>query len=794
MKIRKITSINTYKSFSDFSWSKFCKNASGQEEVLNNFSIFFGENGSGKSSICEILKNLTQISEFTDNTPSLAEIEINDDSGNVVHKYENGNWMNSRLQENSILFFDVDFVNVNIHTHGIRANNLQQGGHTQKAGKLIIDLDENANELKGIVVDKKNESEIFDKSCADTLSLNFSDKDQELYKTYKDTDGKAKKDKIIKLQEKLKITEVALVSLKKLNSRYAEIGKLSEVKELVFNSTILDKLTITELFNRQIKEKSQDKADSQVKEHFEKHKDFIEGARNKIPQDYKNENCPLCMQPLANASKVIEFYRATFDETYEKEKERFLSDIQNAKDNIGNLKSIVLSMPKNIAIIFDELEKLKTDFELSDVYSLEERKEYASKINDISAKDLDELIKALDLLKSIERKTIADEKLYSEAEKTLLDVKDAVQSVNHLVSTKNKILTDFINKYSDRNKITTEITENTQEITQLQEVVAFLNMDKITFMNKHREVVVKQKELAGELKKAEDDLKNYLANTIPESVIDKMISILNKFNLTFTLEHITPAPNTRDYSFSFKIKDTKGNERDLKDGLSEGERQLISLSFFFAINDKVSDRQKKVLVFDDPITSLDSPNLKILAELIQLKTQEFSQVIVFTHHPLFFKYLAKCEDPNPYKFGVLKNIDTFGGSFVFCDPGFDLINELQKCAEEISKNAQNGNLKPEEVALKYGQLLRLTVEKFIKNDLLMWDKEKNFEKEIISNLSSSQNKIGKLDNADLETLMNIYKYCNYSNLLHADKEAPSALSELTNHITKFNLILDKVTN
>ena len=159
---------------------------------------------------------------------------------------------------------------------------------------------------------------------------------------------------------------------------------------------------------------------------------------------------------------------------------------------------------------------------------------------------------------------------------------------------------------------------------------------------------------------------------------------------------------------------------------------------------------------------------------------------------MFYKYLTKCEKPNPCKFGVLKNHEAFGGSFIFFDPGFNLITEVQKCNEEIKQKAQSGNLKPEEIALKYGQLLRLAVEKFIKHELLMWDKESNFEKEIIANLSNSKSKIRKLDDSDLEVMTNIHKYCNHSNLLHADKENPSALSELMIYIDKFVKIQDKV--
>lgn len=54
MQIRKIKSIKGYKSFTDFQWLEFCKNKDGQEAVLQKFSVVFGENGSGKSSLCDI--------------------------------------------------------------------------------------------------------------------------------------------------------------------------------------------------------------------------------------------------------------------------------------------------------------------------------------------------------------------------------------------------------------------------------------------------------------------------------------------------------------------------------------------------------------------------------------------------------------------------------------------------------------------------------------------------------------------------------------------------------------------
>ncbi|MEK6645823.1 MAG: AAA family ATPase [Candidatus Firestonebacteria bacterium] len=789
MEIRKITTIKAYKSFSDFSWSNFCKNASSQETVLQKFSVVFGENGAGKSAICDIFKSVSQTQDFQNTPPTLAEVEINDGSNNQIYKYKNGNW-SSQIDKNAFLFFDIDFVNANVHTHGVRSSNLQQGAHTQKAGQLIIDLDEQANTLKKTVKAKKEELDALEKYCTDILRQKFFDKDQELFKTYEKIDETSQKDTIIKTQDELKQIETALVSLQKLNRQYADIGKLSEVGKFIFDLALPDKKIFIELFGRQIKERAQDKSDVTIKAHFEKHKKFIELAKNEIPTNYQNENCPLCMQPLANASRVIEYYRVVFDQTYEDEKRKFLSNIQSTKNELELFKLALNSLPVKITTVFDALEKIKIDFEIQDIYKLEEKTEWVKKFNDVSIVELDELLVALESLRSIERKQIDVKKIYSAIIKQFEEIKKMVESLDKLVVAKNKNIVDFKRKYSDQSKITNEIQEKNQKQTKLEELVDFLKSGKIKLIKNQNEAITKQKTLLGAVKKAEGERDAYLTSIVPEKIIKHMIATLDKFNLNFIIEPIKSSLHTKDYVFSFKIKDGKDIERTLKDGLSEGERQLLSIAFFFALHENLQNKESIVLIFDDPITSLDSPNLKILAELIHKKTKEFEQVIVFTHHPLFFKYLTKCE-LSPCKFGVLKNADAFGGSFMFFDPGFNLTAEMQKCNEEINQNAKSGKLKPEEIALKYGQLLRLAIEKFIKNDLLMWDKEKKFD-EVTENLKYGKNKIAKLSDDDLDVMTNMYKYCNYSNLLHADKETPSALSELMAHIDKFVKILDRV--
>lgn len=108
------------------------------------------ENAYGKSSPCNLLKNLSQIKDFDCNTQFLVEIEIRINSSCQSYKYENM-WTPNKLDTKSVLFFVIDFITANVHTHCVKSNNLQQFAHIKKTDKLIIDLDEQSDKLKSLI-------------------------------------------------------------------------------------------------------------------------------------------------------------------------------------------------------------------------------------------------------------------------------------------------------------------------------------------------------------------------------------------------------------------------------------------------------------------------------------------------------------------------------------------------------------------------------------------------------------------------------------------------------------------
>lgn len=796
MEIRRFTSVKKFKSFVDFEWAKFCRFTNGKDaagapkvqvEELGAVSAIFGENGSGKSTLCGILKNLSQHDDFGTTAPEHAEVEVEKNGTKTVYKFENGIWTNGRLNRDDISFFDVDFINGHVHTHGNRGN--QQGQHSQNAGQLIIDLDAEAHRLR--TVRERCDGEVIDfkKANDHALKLEVSDADKAYFARFAamDTVGIAA---ALEGAKKASVETIArLVALRKLETRQAEITGIAAVTVLPVPEAIPGLDACKELFTREVKEKAQEGADADVKAHFEKHRSFIESAKGSIPADYSFHNCPLCMQPLANAAKVIEYYKAAFDQTYETEKKKLLSDVESMETSFAALGEAQSRLSVLTAAAFASLEKIGTTFDIEGLYSVDEKTAISEKTDTLAVPgQLSILMDGLESLKTLERKPVDVDAAHTALATYSGKITSMTTEVNSMLALKNAAIATFKAKYVDKSTLMSEIGALSAAVTSSDTTTAFLETGKMTAIKEHDEASSKLKILTDAARDAADKLAEHLANTIPTSVIMKMAAILDKFNLNFRLEHDDPAPNTKSYTFSYKVKDRDGKERQFKDGLSEGERQIISLAFFFAINDGIAGKESKVLVLDDPITSLDASNLKILAELIYKQKDVFAQVIVLTHHPLFFKYLSK--EDNVVKFGVLKNGDQFGGSFVYNDREFDLTKEVKKCSEEITLSATAGTFRPEETVLKYGQLLRIAVERLIKNEVLMWDKG-NF-KNVLEKLASGKAQLGKLTDADMEAIIDIYNFCNWSNTMHVDKEPTAALSELKMHIGKFTDIVDHI--
>ncbi|MBK8712989.1 MAG: AAA family ATPase [Niastella sp.] len=78
-----------------------------------------------------------------------------------------------------------------------------------------------------------------------------------------------------------------------------------------------------------------------------------------------------------------------------------------------------------------------------------------------------------------------------------------------------------------------------------------------------------------------------------------------------------------------------------KECLSEGDKSTIALAFFLSKLDIDTNRQNKILIFDDPLSSLDTNRRTYTIGIIKALFQQMKQVVVLSHNEYFLHEIGK---------------------------------------------------------------------------------------------------------------------------------------------------------
>jgi wobble nucleotide-excising tRNase len=121
---------------------------------------------------------------------------------------------------------------------------------------------------------------------------------------------------------------------------------------------------------------------------------------------------------------------------------------------------------------------------------------------------------------------------------------------------------------------------------------------------------------------------------------------LSRFNAGFRLDSVTYA-NTRGgptCTYNVLINNTPvpiggadpaRGQASFRNTLSSGDRNTLALAFFFASLDQDADLANKVIVIDDPISSLDEHRALTTVQEIRRLAERATQVIVLSHNKPF---------------------------------------------------------------------------------------------------------------------------------------------------------------
>ena len=186
--------------------------------------------------------------------------------------------------------------------------------------------------------------------------------------------------------------------------------------------------------------------------------------------------------------------------------------------------------------------------------------------------------------------------------------------------------------------------------------------------------------------------------------------LLNSGFTSFTIREKTDKPNY------YEIVRSDGS---IATNLSEGERNFLAFLYFhqqvLGFNNEEDEITQKIVVVDDPVSSMDSSALFIVSSLIrQMFTLcpghynkkesniEISQIFVLTHNALFHHYVtAGYDDPRHYSYfsffevkkkneisSIVPSLDERNGNLVNKNPQKSYYTSLWDAYNEVdSSNA-----------------------------------------------------------------------------------------------------------
>ncbi|GAA8122222.1 AAA family ATPase [Helicobacter pylori] len=576
-------------------------------ENLNSINFIYGANGSGKTTISSFLKNL-------------AENGIEDKFANSKIEWHNSESL--KIEVYNKQFKEEQFRNSQIKgifTLGKKTNENLENIESKKESinKEKEKKIKNEESLQKLKQERKEKEKDFTNSCWEKLYKKNEENFKEILEGFK---------------RKEKFKEKILEEFKSNEHNESEIVKLEELKEnikIVFskNQTELVPLecNLTDfdsIENHSIwEQKIVGSGDVAIADLIKKinNEDWVAQGREYLSKD--GNACPFCQKETITEDfkKQLESYFDTnyqeSTETIKKMKEDYTS---KTAEMLERLDKIVETEQKNQQI------KLKTEIFKRIVETLK------SKINANQQKMHD---KSKEMSRSFELESTKNE---------IKEIRDLIDTANQQIVNHNEIIKDTKNQKKNCveqtwkflvNEFKSDIQEYNKKCCGLEKGIN--NLDKEISENQE-----KIKKLKNEIRELEKNMVSI------KPIVNKINTLLKGYG--FTNFGLACTEDEKSYCIQ------RGDGQLVGETLSEGEVTFITFLYYYHLTkgslkeDDIS--RNKVLVIDDPISSLDSNILFIVSVLVKELMKEtmeektnIKQVIILTHNTYFYKEITLLE-------------------------------------------------------------------------------------------------------------------------------------------------------
>ncbi len=576
-------------------------------EDLNSINFIYGTNGSGKTTTSSFLKNL-------------AENRIEDKFANSKIEWHNDEIL--KIEVYNKQFKEEQFRNSQvkgIFTLGKKTNENLENIESKKES---INK-ENEKSLQKLKQEREEKEKDFTDSCWEKL---YKKNEEDFKETLEGFKLKKKfKERILEEFKNNEHNEIEIGKLEKLkeNIRIVFSKNQTELVPLECNLTDFDSVENHSIWEQKIV----GSGDAIIADLIKKlsNEDWVAQGREYLSKD--GNACPFCQQETITEEfkKQLESY---FDISY-----------QESTDTIKKMKE---NYTKKTARALEQLDKIVETEQKNQQTKLNKEifkriiETLRSKINGNWQKMHD---KSKEMSRSFDLESTKNE---------IKEIRDLIDTANQQIANHNEMIKDIQNQ----KKICVEqtwkflVNEFKSDIQKYNEKDCGLE-EEISNLNK--EISENQEKI----EKLENEIRELEKNMVSiKPIVNEINALLKGYGFTnFSLAC------TEDEK-SYRIQREDGQL--VGETLSEGEVTFITFLYYYHLTKgslKENDISKnKVLVIDDPISSLDSNILFIVSVLVKELMKEamkektnIKQVIILTHNTYFYKEITLEYDLKRYQ-------------------------------------------------------------------------------------------------------------------------------------------------